>query len=432
MMKLTLGLLVGLCALVPDAALAQSALDEMSAQIVESGSFAPGEGGRPTITLEDLREVQSQPVPTGQPPSTQSGSSSPPDVWGNASSGISQTLNTDRLIDPVTGSIDRAIGGVTGSINNGIDRALSGILSPVDAAIDRTLGGVNSAIDQAIANVMAPVDQVINNVMAGIDQEINRLLDGFFGSAEEAVGGVIDEATGGLLGGILGGANGSRSVEKFYNPISPMASIVSAASFQSMLPGVTAPFTESIPFEVGSMGLPDYSNITPVIDLLAQGENGNPNQTLQGADRFSTNPLTLTSSIANEVERLGSRSIANATLSKAGQDEMKSSLEGAAKTLDTAVQIADESQDLDVTQDVMKNLSAQLAQDSVIRAGQYQQGMLARQQAAADAVVNTEISRLLDEQARARRSQWLGDAARIHMTAGQMHLPGEASRDDRS
>ena len=77
---------------------------------------------------------------------------------------------------------------------------------------------------------------------------------------------------------------------------------------------------------------------------------------------------------------------------------MKARLEGAEKTLETIIAIGDDSQDLDVTQDVMKSLTAQLANDSVLRAGQYEQDLRARQQAAADAVVNTEIARLLGEQ----------------------------------
>jgi hypothetical protein len=109
---------------------------------------------------------------------------------------------------------------------------------------------------------------------------------------------------------------------------------------------------------------------------------------------------------------------------------MKADLEGATETLDATVKIADESQDLDVTQDVMKNLSAQLAQDSVIRAGQYKQDMLARQQQAADAVVNTEISKLLGEQNRMERAELLGNATVMDAATAGLYLPGEATRDD--
>lgn len=398
---------------------AQTALDQMSVQIESSNSFLPGEGGRPPLTIDGLRAVQSQPQNSNQTVGP------PPDVVGNASNGISRTLNANRLIDPVTGAIDRSVESVSGIVNNAINRALSGILSPVDGVIDRTLGNVNGAIDRAIGNVMGPVDNVINNVLAGIDKEINDFLDGIFGS----VGGAVDGALGGVLGGIFGNGSGDRSVEKLYNPITPVSSAITAASFQSLLPGVTAPYTEAIPFTTGSRGLPDYSAILPTLDELVAGERGNPNQTLQGADRFSTTPQTLTMSLRNEVERIGSRSIANSTLSMTGQEAMKADLEGATKTLEAAVVIADESQELDVTQDIMKNLSAQLAQDSVLRANQLKESTLAREQAAADSVITTQISEALDEQNRARRVQYLGNSARMHLATGQLHLPGEMSND---
>lgn len=404
---------------------AQTVLDQMSVQVENSNSYMPGAGGRPPLTIDDLRAAQSGPAAQPQG-SNQAASPPPPDVIGNASDGVGKILNTGRLIDPITGSIDRAVEGISGSVNNGINRALNGALAPVDAAIDRTVNSVNGAIDRALGNVMAPVDKTINDVLAGINKEISRILDGIFGAPKDVAEGVLDEA----LGGVLGGGGGRRTVEALYNPTSPVSSIVSAASFQSLLPGVTSPYTEAIPFAVGSMGLPDYTAILPTLDALIAGQTGHPNRTIQGADRFSTTPQTLTMSLSNEVERLGSRSIANATLSKSGQDAMKADLEGATKTLETAVKIADESQGLDVTQDIMKNLSAQLAQDSVLRSNQLKEDTLARQQAAADSVITTQISQALDEQNRANRAQWTGNSARMHQAAGQMHLPGEKASDD--
>lgn len=398
---------------------AQTVLDQMSVQVESSNSYMPGAGGRPPLTIEALRAVQSQPQNVNQ------AASPPPDVVGHASNGISHTLNAGRLINPVTGAIDRSVEGISGSVNNAINRALSGILSPVDGAIDRVLGNVNGAIDRAIGNVMGPVDDVINNVLAGIDKEINDFLDGIFGSVGDAVDGVL----GGVLGGIFGNGGGERSVEKLYNPITPVSSVITAASFQSLLPGVTSPYTEAIPFTPGSRGLPDYTSILPMLDELVAGERGNPNPTLQGADRFSTTPQTLTMSLRNEVERIGSRSIANSTLSLTGQEALKADLEGATQTLEAAVMIADESQELDVTQDIMKNLSAQLAQDSVLRANQLKESTLAREQAAADSVITTQISEALDEQNRARRVQHIGNSAHMHLAAGQLHLPGEMADD---
>ena len=408
--------------LLPGVAIAQSALDDMSSQ----------------VEALETHEAQSE-LPSGQIAETGQRSfqtqgftqSRPPDVWGNATSGIEETLDTSRIIDPITGRIDSAVGRVEGSVNNGINRALNGILSPVDSAIDKALGSVNGAIDKGIAKIMNPVDDAINSVLDGIDAKITEVLDGIFGKAvEDAAGGILDEATGGLFGGIFGGGGSKIKVEQAYDPLSQVPSVIASATFNSMLAGVTNPYLDTIPFESGGMGLPDYSTITPVIDALVAGTNGNPNQVMQGADRFSVNPQGLSMSLSHEVERMGSRAIANATLSKVGQDSMKADLEGAKETLNAVIEIADNAQDRDVTQDVMKNLSAQLAQDSVLRAGQYRQAMLDRQQTAANAVVTTEIAKLLDEQNRGRRADLMGNAAAMHKATAGLHLPGESSKKD--
>ncbi|MFK8185200.1 MAG: hypothetical protein AB8B99_17650 [Phormidesmis sp.] len=417
-------------ALSPISAFANSgALDELSRQITGTSTAGNSfvEGG-PTLTLDDLRKAQAaQNSFTAQENTQQpywSNATTPPNPINTVSARIDTTLDPNRLIDPVTGRINGAIDGVTGRVNSAINRTLDSLLSPVDTAINGAFDQVDTVIDTTIASIMAPVDNIINNVMAGIDRQIESLLGGLL-EGEGGIDSVLNEVTGGVFSGIFGNENQRITVAPAYNPTSPLSSIITATSFTAALEGVSAPYTETIPFAMGSMGLPDYSKIMPTLDVLAKGENGNPNPMMQGMDRFSTTPETLKMSLSGEIERIASRSIAQSTLSEAGQEDMKAQLDGAAKTLETIVAIGDASQDLDVTQDVMKSLTAQLANDSVIRAGQYKQDLLARQQAAADAVVNAEIARLLGEQTRANRADMIANAARMHTVAGQLHLPGE-------
>lgn len=371
--------------------------------------------GALTVTTEDLADAQS----------SQWQSIPPPNPIDTTSERIDSTFDPDRLIDPVTGRIDDTIDGITGRVDSAINQTLNSLLSPIDEAVDGAFDAVDSIIDDAIESIMAPVDDVINSVMASIDSTIESLLGGVIGEVGDVVGGVVDDVTGGLFGDVFGSGEQRIAVEPTYNPTSPLSSIITATSFQAELAGMSAPYVEPIPFAMGSMGLPDYSKIMPTLDALAQGESGNPNSVLQGLDRFSTSPETLKMSLSGEVERIASRSIAQSTLSEAGQEDMKAQLDGATKTLENIVAIGDASQDLDVTQDVMKSLTAQLANDSVIRTGQYKQSLLMRQQAAADAVVNADIARLLGEQNRASRADIISNAAKMHTIAGQLHLPGE-------
>ena len=347
-----------------------------------------------------------------------------PDVIGNTEDGIGRIFDSGRYIDPITGRINGTVDRVKGKINSSIDRALAGALSPIDAAIQKQIGSVEDMIDANIAKVMRPVDDAIEGVVSGIENKIDKWLSDLFGDAvEEVAGGVLGEATGGILGGLLGG--GSRSVEKAYDPLSRAPAILSSATFSTLLGRVTSPWTSIIPFEGGGMGLPDYSSITPVVNALVAGEEGNPNRVIQGADRFSTSPQGLSMSLTQEIERLGSRAISNSILSRDGQELMKADLDGAQETLNAAIAFADDSQDKDVTQDIMKNVSAQLAQDSVLRAGQYKQAILDRQQQAAVGVVTSQIAELLAEQNRIDRASLLGNAAAMHSSTSSFYLPGE-------
>ena len=372
--------------------------------------------------------AQTGAVPQSFAPSQ--GSSTVPDVIGNTRGSVDRIIDIDagQYIDPITGRVNSTIEGVKGRVNDGINRALSRAISPIDEAIQGALGSVEQQVDRSIAKVMAPVDQAIDNVMSGIEGKIDEWLTDIFGEAvEEVAGDVLGEATGGLLGGLLGG--GSRSVEKAYDPLSPASSVLTAATFNSLLANVTSPYTDIIPLEGGGMGLPDYSSITSVVNALVAGEGGNPNQVMQGADRFSTSPQGLALSLTGEIGRAGAQALAAGTLSGAGQDLMQAELEGARETLTAAIDFADDSQDKDVTQDIMKNLSAQLAQDSVIRAGGYKQATLSRQQQAADSIVTSEMAKLLSEQNRTTRASLLGNAAAMHIATTGLFLPGECGAD---
>ena len=427
---LTLPIATLMLAMSPVVTFADSgALNELTTQL-ESSSGASGStfvDGGPAPTINHLTQPITQPQSAQNSPATQAGPQppyyeqwndlNPPNPIDTFSDRLDTTLDTNRFIDPITGRIDGVIEAVTGRVNGAINKTLDGLLSPVDKAVDGAFDKVDGYIDKTIASIMAPVDNAINDVMSSIDGWIESWIG-------DTVGAVIDDVTGGLLGG-----SSKIDVEPAYDPISPLSSIITATSFQAELEGMSAPYTEAIPFAMGSMGLPDYSKIMPTLDALAKGENGHPNARLQGLDRFSTTPETLKMSLSGEVERLASRSIAQATLSEAGQEDMKGRLDGAEKTLETIIEIGDRSQDLDVTQDVMKSLAAQLAQDSVLRAGQYEQDLRARQQAAANAVVNTEIARLLGEQNRASRADAVANATMMHDIAGRLHLPGEKPDD---
>ena len=91
------------------------------------------------------------------------------------------------------------------------------------------------------------------------------MLDGIFGKAvEDAAGGILDEATGGIFGGAAGGSLwrylwrrvvARLKSSRAYDPLSQVPSVIASATFNSMLAGVTNPYLDTIPFEPGGNGV---------------------------------------------------------------------------------------------------------------------------------------------------------------------------------
>ena len=79
---------------------------------------------------------------------------------------------------------------------------------------------------------------------------------------------------------------------------------------------------------------------------------------------------------------------------------------------------------MDVTQDVMKNLTAMVASQSTLESGNYAQTMLIHQQLSANGVVEANISEAVDETNRARHAEAMAGAAALKRAASGMYLPG--------
>ena len=197
-LSLTLPITALALALSPIKAIADGgALDELSAQIESSSAPAVNQ-------LTQPRQAATQ-TGTQRPYYEEWSKRSTPNPINTASGRINSTLDTNRFIDPITGRIDGVIEGVTGRVNGAINKTLDGLLSPVDRAIDGAFDKVDGYIDKTIASIMAPVDNAINDVMSSIDGWIENWIG-------DKLGGVIDEATGGLFGSIFG--NGKKIESK--------------------------------------------------------------------------------------------------------------------------------------------------------------------------------------------------------------------------
>ena len=377
-----------------------------------------------SIDSEQPAQGQSQPATRGVSPGSSFAPSSNNPIQ-NATSGVGDSVgkvtdgvngSVERVSDQVGGRINGTIGKVREGINRKINDILSGVLDPINGSIDGVLEDVNRVIDETLSGVLDP-----------ITDQIDGVLEDIFGSAdgvlEETIGGVFGDD---VFGGIFGG-RGSGRVEAVYDPMSTATAETTSEAFARLLPDLTEPFTDAMPIDSGAMGLPDYGRIREDVLAMAttDSERGTPNPQIQGADRFSNNPEVLASSLSNEIERDGARSLAEATLSKEGQAAMVAEKEGAKETLGTIVELADGAQDKDVTQDIMKDLTAMSAQAAVLNTGSYRQQMEMRQQLATSSVLLSNVSESLDEEQRAQRSDQLGRARQMQLSSSLFMMPGQ-------
>lgn len=289
-----------------------------------------------------------------------------------ASGVISETAQPPTVIQQVGGAIQNKADGV-------VDGALGGIGSTVG----NILGGHHSGI---LGSILDPFEQQMGQYI----------------SAAQAY---LHNAIGDFLGGLFG------------HPSTPTA---------GGAPGTTAP-TGGIGVDTppGAMGIPDPYAVKKSIEANANsGSNGNPSIEAQQADRFNVNPVVLTNSLAAEQDRTLNKTIAASVLSDAGQQAMIGERTAAAQTLQQIQAKAQEAQGMDVTQDVMKNLTAMVSGQSSLESGSYAQTMMIHQQLSATGIVASNISEALDETNRARHVEAMAGASGLLRSASSVYLPG--------
>lgn len=320
-------------------------------------------------------------------------------------------------------------------------------------------GGVGNQVGGAIGNRIG--GQLGNQVGDQIGNQISNRVGGFI---DNKVGGAISDKLGGfgsIASGLFGGGN-HASLPRFLSPFEStidryigvaqnfilgeigdlLGSIfhrnrdASAADAQSSVPNFgdkQVNPSKNGGFDIGTlgivkpgkMGLPDFEKIKKDIqDKTLGGINGEATAAAQQSDRFNVNPIALTRSLASERDRTLAKTLSAQVLSDEGQAAMDEERQAAALTLESIQAKAEESQSMDVTQDVMKNLTAMVASQSTLESGNYAQTMLIHQQLSANGVVEANISEAVDETNRARHAEAMAGAAALKRAASGMYLPG--------
>jgi len=285
---------------------------------------------------------------------------------------------------------------LSGTLSQTVESVTNAALNPIQN-IENKIGSTIGQAEGSIGNILGknPLGNLLGgplqSVFAPIEQQIFGYLQAFQSFFQHSISS--------LLGGLLGGnAN---------NPANGSDVIVP---------------TESI----GALGIPDFEASHNALEKKATSNSnqGFPNSQLQLSDRFNLNPIALSRSQAFEYDRTQSRGMAASVLSKDGQQAMAQQVQATAHALEDIQSKDQKAQGMDVTQDVMKNLTTIANDQSQIESGNFVQLTALRMQSAANGLVESNISEAVDESNRTHHAESMAGAYSVMSGASNLYLPG--------
>ncbi|MBW4489676.1 MAG: hypothetical protein KME12_17980 [Trichocoleus desertorum ATA4-8-CV12] len=320
---------------------------------------------------------------------------------------LSQTVTnvTNQVLSPIN-QVQNTINGTVNQVEHTINQTITGAVNQVENTLHQAVGG-------AIDEVLGPIEDKIGSIFGGSPGRTATLLNPFqslLRSFTTFLQNILNDLLGGSSGNGNSGSHGSGEPGLDISLNNPVGQIPKAPGDSGITP------------QVGALGLPDIQATHAAIDQMARQPN---HPRLQKSDRFNTNPQAIAYSVKSESDRLASRGMAQTVIGTAGQQQMAADTQAASQALQSIQQTAAAAQTKDVTQDVMKDLTAMTAAQSSLSAGSYAQLMGVRQQMAADSVVNTNISEAADEANRMHHAERMGAALYVLNSAANFYLPGQ-------
>jgi hypothetical protein len=287
------------------------------------------------------------------------------------------------VMDELSGTLSQTVSSATNAALNPI----KDIENKIGSTIDQVEGGISDALGKSpLGNLLGGA---LHSVFAPIEQQISNYLLAFQNFFQRSIGS--------LLGGLLGGNNPANGGD------------------------VIVP-TET----VGALGIPDFEATHNELEqqAISSSTQGFANSQLQASDRFNLNPITLSRSQAFEYDRTQSRGMSASVLSKEGQQAMAQQVKSTAQALADIQSKDQKAQGMDVTQDVMKNLTTIAHDQSQIEAGNFVQLTALRMQSATNGLVEANISEAVDEANRTHHAESTAGAYSVMSGAANLYLPG--------
>lgn len=181
--------------------------------------------------------------------------------------------------------------------------------------------------------------------------------------------------------------------------------------------GGTPDISNIIKDSQGGMGIPNPNEVRGRID-----EGAITSSPADIPDAFEINKVVWGTYAGNQIDRDLTRMGIESVLGEAGQNRMKQEIDATQKTVKGIATDADQSQKLDVTQDVQKKQIRVLAQQSMLLGAMRADALQARVDTQYTNLNISNISRSMDEANRARRVEESAQSAKLLLLTSQSHL----------
>jgi hypothetical protein len=176
---------------------------------------------------------------------------------------------------------------------------------------------------------------------------------------------------------------------------------------------------------LAGLGIPDLSQLTAGI-FQGRTDNTAPSKFAASLENRSDKPsFSVKTDLAQSSERDASRGIAyGSVLSQQAQTQGKQNLATVGNAANTSNSLGQESQGLDVTQQIMQNLSAQMGKQAEIEAAQFGEAQQARIDRAQDLLLQSQISESITGRNVADRRNERTTARSAARSMTWLNLPG--------
>jgi len=365
----------------------------------------------PTAALAELQDL----------PGDNPGRDAIDDVLGNGSG-----TGNDRFsdVDAITDDVDQ----ITGTVDD-VANDVDAILDDPDAVVDDVVQGTQDQIDSTIDGVTGAADDAIDGVTDGIDAATDAdSVGGVVGGVTDAIGSVtdgIDSILGQIDSAIDGFLNifdqlGLPDVGQVFDDIDSIFGGGSSGDGS----GSTGSVGDG---SVGAMGIPDPN----VVIANIEDRQTSPTDELLGTKQGGDGSPVIKDDTGYTFDIELARETANASaLGEDAQEKLQANGELATAALESSQQLAQDSENQDVSQNILRNLSAQTA------ASQQTDTLLAldaQARARDDAIRNRLNANALAQLQRERAAQRQTDASAFSSAltqGGQFFLPGFPAEKD--